>query len=240
MYRAFYPYVVFWGLGLAATAVEWRFRARSVPYRRVILPDLAALVLYDVFFMLAVLLTDRIPVPHAPATVSAVPLPYRLAVFLIVEDFGLYWVHRLMHTKYFWRTHMWHHSPNYMYWLAGIRATIPHVILFNLAFVASRPILHGAPFWVFQLIMAEHVFRNDWMHMNVSWSSRWLEWVVVTPRYHHIHHSDDPQHYRSNLGSLLTVWDRLFGTYYDPERATKELTFGIGTRVNPLRLVLGV
>jgi sterol desaturase/sphingolipid hydroxylase (fatty acid hydroxylase superfamily) len=58
--------------------------------------------------------------------------------------------------------------------------------------------------------MAEHILRNNWMHMNVTWPSKWLEWVIVTPRYHQIHHSDNPNHYLSNLGSLFTVWDRIY------------------------------
>ena len=50
--------------------------------------------------------------------------------------------------------------------------------------------------------------QNDWMHVNIVWRSNWLEWLIVTPRYHHIHHSDKPEHYMANLGTLFTVWDR--------------------------------
>jgi sterol desaturase/sphingolipid hydroxylase (fatty acid hydroxylase superfamily) len=39
---------------------------------------------------------------------------------------------------------------------------------------------------------------------------------------------------------LLTVWDRIFGTYRNPEKVRQELSFGIGERVNPLRLFVGV
>jgi sterol desaturase/sphingolipid hydroxylase (fatty acid hydroxylase superfamily) len=76
--------------------------------------------------------------------------------------------------------------------------------------------------------------------MNVSWKSKWLEYLIVTPRYHHVHHSDNPTHYRSNLGSLMTVWDRIFGTYFDPVKVKETLIFGIGEKIVPMRLVLGV
>jgi sterol desaturase/sphingolipid hydroxylase (fatty acid hydroxylase superfamily) len=127
-----------------------------------------------------------------------------------------------------------------MYWLAGSRTSIPHIALFNLTFVFALPLLAGAPKWIFQAIMVEHIFRNTWMHMNVTWTSEWLEWIFVTPRYHHIHHSDNPSHYTSNLGSLLTIWDRIFGTYYNPGEIKETLSFGIGERVSPARLLLGV
>jgi sterol desaturase/sphingolipid hydroxylase (fatty acid hydroxylase superfamily) len=241
MNQIVYACVAFSLLGFLASAVEWLFPARYVPYRKVLLRDLTALGLYNIFFVVVVLFTDRIPVTnYVPAAVAGMPLAIKVIFFYIVEDFGLYWVHRLMHTKYFWRTHKWHHYPRYLYWLAGIRTTIPHIILFNLTFILALPLLRGAPLWIFQLIIAEHIFRNNWMHMNVAWKSSWLEWIVVTPRYHQIHHSDDPQHYRSNMASLLTIWDRLFGTYFNPERLKNELTFGINERINPVRLILGV
>ena len=222
-------FLVFWGLGLLAFAAEYFFPAREVSYRSVFLRDIAALVIYNLCFMLVVPFTDRIPIPnYAPAGLLKMPLAYKLLLFYVVEDFGLYWVHRLMHTKRLWRTHKWHHYPNYMYWLAGIRTSIPHILLFNFTFVAARPLLADAPLWIFQL------------HMNVSWKSTWLEYLIVTPRYHHIHHSDNPAHYRSNLGSLMTVWDRMFGTYFDPDKIKQSLKFGIGERVAPMRLVLGV
>jgi sterol desaturase/sphingolipid hydroxylase (fatty acid hydroxylase superfamily) len=161
-------------------------------------------------------------------------------LFYIAEDFGLYWVHRLMHTRAVWPVHRWHHSPTSLYWLAGIRATIPHIALFNLTYVVALPLLHDASGWAFQLIMVEHIVRNNWMHLNVTWKSSWLEWVFVTPRYHHIHHSSDPAHQLKNLGALLTVWDRMFGTYYNPDELTRELSFGLGERVNPVRLLIGL
>lgn len=241
MDQAIFPYVIFWSLGLLAYAAEWLFPARSVPYRSVFLKDLTALGLYSVFFMLVLPVTNRIPIPnYAPMAISKLPMVYKLFLFYVVEDFGLYWVHRLMHTQSMWRTHKWHHYPTYMYWLAGIRATIPHIVLFNIAFVAALPVLNGASGWVYQLIAAEHILRNNWMHMNVTWRSTWLEWLIVTPRYHHIHHSDNHGQQVCNLGSLLTVWDRMFGTYYDPDQVHYELSFGIGETVPPVRLVLGI
>jgi sterol desaturase/sphingolipid hydroxylase (fatty acid hydroxylase superfamily) len=241
MNQILYSFAVFWLLGFLAFAAEWLFPGRKIAYRTVLLRDLTALGVYNVLFAVVVVFTDRIPVPnYVPTALVGTPLALKLVLFFIVEDFGLYWVHRLMHTNYFWRTHKWHHYPKYMYWLAGVRTAIPHIILFNLTFILARPLLRGAPIWIFQLILAEHTFRNNWMHMNVAWKLSWLEWFVVTPRYHQIHHSDDPQHYRSNMASLLTIWDRLFGTYYNPDLVKKPLTFGINEKINPVRLVLGV
>jgi sterol desaturase/sphingolipid hydroxylase (fatty acid hydroxylase superfamily) len=97
------------------------------------------------------------------------------------------------------------------------------------------------PAWAGILASCEALARNYWMHLNVTWPSRWLEWLIVTPRYHHIHHSDDPAHFDTNFGSLFSFWDRLFGTYYDPEHAdAARLRFGVNDTTNPLRLAAGV
>jgi sterol desaturase/sphingolipid hydroxylase (fatty acid hydroxylase superfamily) len=106
-----------------------------------------------------------------------------------------------------------------MYWLAGIRTSIPHIILFNFTFVAATPLLANVPAWVFQFIAIEHIFRNNWMHMNVAWKSSLLEWLIVTPRYHHIHHSSDSQHYSTNLASLLTVLGQAVRNLLQPGKA---------------------
>ena len=241
MNKALYPYLLFWSIGLPCFAIEYLWPARRVPYRSVFLRDLLALGAYNLSFLLVVQVTDRIPVPnYVPAGLSHLPTVFKLALFYIVEDFGLYWVHRLMHTKPVWRIHRWHHSPTSLYWLSGIRATIPHIALFNLTYVIALPLLHEASAWAFQVIMVEHIMRNNWMHLNVTWRSSWLEWVFVTPRYHQIHHSTDPAHQRTNLGALLTIWDRLFGTYYNPDDVRGELSFGLAERVPPVRLVIGL
>jgi sterol desaturase/sphingolipid hydroxylase (fatty acid hydroxylase superfamily) len=43
-----------------------------------------------------------------------------------------------------------------------------------------------------------------------------------------------------NLGSLFTIWDGIFGTYFNPKELKQELSFGIGERVHPVRLILGM
>ena len=68
-----------------------------------------------------------------------------------------------------------------------------------------------------------------------------MEWFIVMPRYHHIHHSSNPDHYNLNLGNNFTFWDRLFGTYLDPDTLERsKMVFGIGEKPNPMRLIAGL
>jgi len=126
------------------------------------------------------------------------------------------------------------------YWLAGVRASLPQQILFNLPYIAAVPLLVGIPAWGILALTLEGVVRNNWMHMNVVWRSNWIERVFVTPRYHHIHHSADAQLHDGNYGSLFSIWDRLFGTYLDPD-TTVPRTFGTGEKKrDPVLLMIGL
>lgn len=223
--------------------VETLWHARTVRYRQIAIRDFGAEI-FHVFLVIPIViyLYDRVFVYHPSLQMMQnLPMLLRIAIYLLIGDLGYYWVHRLMHTKALWRTHKWHHSPTYMYWLAGCRATVPQQFLVGAPYVLVAPILYPSPWWVYTALVIFSYLTVDWMHLNVTWGSKWLEWVVVTPRYHHIHHSSNPDHYELNLGNNFTFWDRLFGTYLDPDSFDrKQLAFGIGEKPNPVRLIAGV
>ncbi|HEX6501790.1 MAG TPA: sterol desaturase family protein [Terriglobales bacterium] len=200
--------------------------------------------LFHVFFVvpLVVYIYDRLFVYSSfSGGMAKSPMLARIAVYFLISDFGYYWAHRLMHTRLFWRTHQWHHSPSYMYWLAGCRATVPHQLLVLGPYVLAAPILYPSPWWVDTMFVIFSYLDVDWMHLNVRWGGRVLEWFFVTPRFHHIHHSSDPKHYNTNMGNVFTFWDRLFGTFVDPATINeKEMAFGIGESVSPARLIAGL
>jgi hypothetical protein len=62
-------------------------------------------------------------------------------------------------------------------------------------------------------------FSGSFRHYHVQfhyphWLSKWLH----SPAMHHIHHSYLPQHWDRNFAAVTSLWDRLFGTLYIPER----------------------
>jgi sterol desaturase/sphingolipid hydroxylase (fatty acid hydroxylase superfamily) len=234
--------LLFLGRAVFFTALEFLRPARTLSYLPVIGRDLVAYVTFrSAVLPMTTWLNGIVPGYHVvPADIAHWPLALRVLLYFILADFGHYWVHRLTHTRYFWRVHRWHHTPTYMYWLGGVRTTIPDYVMVNTPYVLAYSLLYLSPWWMGTAIAVSSILQNDWMHMNVSWRSKRLEWFFVTPRYHHIHHSDAPRYYMTNMASLLTVWDRIFGTYADPDEVETPLSFGTGEKVNPVRVVLGV
>jgi sterol desaturase/sphingolipid hydroxylase (fatty acid hydroxylase superfamily) len=237
----------FWLLFLArvvgVTALELVAPARSISYRSVIVQDVTAFLFYQfVVLSVAGILSSYVAIRASiPDVIMALPVWVRFIMYFIVGDFGAYWLHRLLHTRHLWRAHKWHHSPTTMYWLgAGVRASILQQAIFNLPWIFAYPLFNLAPWWMGLAVVTVHTITNDWMHMNVTWRSNWLEWIIVTPRSHHIHHSENPIHYQANFGVIFSLWDRVFGTYVPPDSVKTPLTFGIGERVPLVRLVLGV
>src|ERR1700759_2336641 len=123
---------IFFYFTLAAPFVvlEARAPARDVPYRKVILRDLAAYLLVLALGLAVgyVLFKAYLLLPMGPV-LSRMPRLrswQTLAICLIGGDFILSWAHRAMHTRRGWPAHRWHHSPRQMYWLAGVRASAIH------------------------------------------------------------------------------------------------------------------
>jgi sterol desaturase/sphingolipid hydroxylase (fatty acid hydroxylase superfamily) len=221
---------------------ERRRPAYQTDYRRTWKRDLAVQLLYSTAIgPLAILINRYVSYsPVLPQAVFRMPFVVRAALFLIIGDFGYYWVHRAMHTKWLWNIHRWHHSPNYMYWLMGARGSLVQQTLVNMPYIFAQALLVVSPWWTGLAIGFKNGLQNYWMHLNVSWGPRWLEWIIVTPRYHHIHHSDNPDYYGANVAALFPIWDRLFGTYVDPDQVAGRLKFGTNERSPRWRLALGL
>lgn len=227
---------------VVVTGLEKMAPARPVSYRTKLPRDTLALMLFIFAIAPASNFLNRwiSYQPALPQWVMEWPLAIRVMIYVVLADFGAYWIHRLVHTRHLWRSHKWHHSPTYMYWLAGARVSLVEITIQNLPYIAAGAFIAASPKWIFWAILLKGIAENDFMHLNMRIGNRWLEWLIVTPRYHHIHHSENPEHFNRNFGVIFTLWDRLFGTYLDPENVPVELSFGIGESVPAARLVIGI
>ena len=172
----------------------------------------------------------------------SLPLWLRLVIAYLLKDLSFYVTHRLKHTNnILWLTHNWHHSIDQLWWLAAQRESLTDVILFKVGFL-SFPLL-GIPPEIMGFVGIHYIIHDNWIHLNVKWHSwmKFIEWFYVTPRFHGVHHTQSDSDTK-NLGALFTFFDRLFGTYVNPETVTADhLQFASGDNaVVTLRKIVGV
>ncbi|MDR3476728.1 MAG: sterol desaturase family protein [Gammaproteobacteria bacterium] len=226
------------------TGIELYMPTHKLEYRKIIWKDFSSTVV--VIFMgliVAVILTSiHLHFKRYFPSLNWVhhrPFYIQFLLYVLVVDFGLYWVHRLMHQQHWWRFHRWHHYPTYMYWGAGLRASIVHQFLFNIvAILAVLIIQEDRPLWFAIFATTHFQIPNNFMHMNVIWKSEKLEWLIVTPRYHHLHHSSNIRLHNGNYAAFFSFWDRLFGTYIDPGKVY-HYEYGTGEKKTHPLMFLG-
>ncbi|MBC7842204.1 MAG: sterol desaturase family protein [Gemmatimonadaceae bacterium] len=253
MLLTLFSFFVFFGLGFLAHLAEVRWPLRSYDTPKSWMIDTLGFGVAT-----AATIASRIAFPHifdrlptlpglhwmttASHFVSAeIPWPVAFVVSVILLDFLLYVGHRLLHTSALWHTHAAHHSVEHMYWFAGSRASPVHIMV-QLAMGTLLglvwPVAGGM-----HAIVASTIFYaviQHFNHANIRWRLGTLEWLFVMPRYHFVHHGAARRLNDSNFGFVLTIWDRMFGTYTDPDDVPENFPLGLEYDVGLGRMFIGV
>lgn len=143
-------------------------------------------------------------------------------------DFLYYWNHRLSHeSRWLWAVHVVHHSSE-RYNLStalrqpvadGLTMTVPYGLL----------CLLGVPPRYVEDARAINLIYQFWIHTEAVRSIGWLERVLNTPSHHRAHHGSQGQYLDINHGSVLILWDKLFGTF-EPEG--EPVRYGLTTNID--------
>lgn len=150
-------------------------------------------------------------------------------------DLIYYWNHRFMHeSRWLWAMHVVHHSSEHYNLSTALRQPVAdsltvHVPYGLLALAGVRPSL-------IEQARALNLIYQFWIHTEAITSIGWLEKVLNTPSHHRVHHGSNREYLDRNHGSILIIWDRLFGTF-EPERAA--VVYGLTTNIdtfNPVRI----
>jgi sterol desaturase/sphingolipid hydroxylase (fatty acid hydroxylase superfamily) len=174
------------------------------------------------------------------SALTSLPGPAKVFFAVILTDFSLYWVHRAMHGKLLWPTHRFHHSIGEIWWLSGARTSFTHLCLFAAPQIFIAYYLFDLSALQVGIALSFGVAINIWLHANIWVNLGFLEKVFVTPNYHRIHHGAKGMTDK-NLGFVLTVWDRMFGTYISPKTTGRDFPlFAEPVKKRLLRLLAGI
>ncbi|MEZ5558654.1 MAG: sterol desaturase family protein [Pseudomonadales bacterium] len=149
-------------------------------------------------------------------------------------DFCYYWAHRYGHQwRLLWASHVAHHQSEEFNLSTALRQTSTGY----LSFVFYIPLyVLGFPAELLVSVGSLNLIYQFWVHTEHIRRLGPLEWVLVTPSNHRVHHARNPEYIDRNYGGVFILWDRLFGTFKD-EDPTRPCVYGITRQLgsfNPL------
>jgi sterol desaturase/sphingolipid hydroxylase (fatty acid hydroxylase superfamily) len=155
-------------------------------------------------------------IEHGGGPLSILPFWAQVALYLIVSDFLLYWIHRSFHGRTLWRYHAIHHSAEQVDWTTSYRFH-PVNLWFGTFFVAALMLFLGiAPAAILFLVPLD-TLTAFFVHANLNWTLGPFKYVLATPVFHRWHHTSPAEGGNANFAPLFSLWDVLFGTFYMPE-----------------------
>jgi sterol desaturase/sphingolipid hydroxylase (fatty acid hydroxylase superfamily) len=163
-------------------------------------------------------------------------LLYVIAFFAL--DFAGYWIHRLAHSiNFFWNNHIVHHSSEEYNLACALRQSISVYVKIYVVLLIPAALL-GVPEKVIALVAPLHLFAQFWYHTRHIGKMGFLEYIIVTPAHHRVHHAINPEYLDKNYGQIFIFWDRMFGTYQE-EQASIPAVYGVTRPVrtwNPIKI----
>src|SRR5262245_9068584 len=145
-------------------------------------------------------------------------------VGILILDFSAgYLSHRTMHMwPAMWRFHQIHHSDPFVDVTTTYR-THPVETVWRFLFAIVPVWIFGIPARAVLIQRLLQATNGVIEHGNIRlWAplDRALSLVWVTPNVHKIHHSRAVEETNSNYANLITLYDRLLGTFTPAERAS--------------------
>jgi len=163
-------------------------------------------------------------------------------VLFLAYEIG-YWVdHYLKHrVPFLWELHKLHHTADVLTPLTNFRNHPVDSIVFGYMLATFIGAASGALAWFYGQKAEFFAVEGKnllfilflWTIGHLQHSQFWIPfrglwgYLILSPAHHQIHHSDHPQHFNRNLGSVLAVWDWMFGTLEIPTEKNPRLTYGV-------------
>ena len=161
--------------------------------------------------------------------------PLALGAAMLGWDFIYYWNHRLQHeSRVMWAIHVVHHSSERYNlstalrqpWADSLGMFVPYGVM---SLLGIRPSL-------IETARQVNLLYQYWIHTDAIRRIGPFEEVLNSASHHRVHHGMNRQYLDRNHGSILIIWDRLFGTF---EREDEPVVYGLTKNIetfNPLRV----
>lgn len=174
-------------------------------------------------------------------TTTQLVVSYTILI-VVLNDFVTFIIHYIMHkVPFLWEFHKIHHSATHLNPFTQYRIHPVELIINNLGEVFSKGCLTGVFLYLASgqislltflgvniLNFLFYFFGANLRHSHVKFKYfNFLEYFLISPFQHQIHHSNNPEHYDTNLGSRFAFWDWMFGTLRT-SKTVNHIEFGLG------------
>ncbi|MEQ8955802.1 MAG: sterol desaturase family protein, partial [Gammaproteobacteria bacterium] len=147
----------------------------------------------------------------------------------VLYDLAYYWKHRFGHEMViFWGSHVAHHQSEDFNLSTALRQTSIdfYSFLFYLPFFFL-----GFPGEMLFTVVSLNLIYQFWVHTEHVPKLGPLEWRLVTPSNHRVHHGRNSIYVDKNYGGVFIIWDRIFGSFQE-ELADEPVRFGLRKPLN--------
>jgi sterol desaturase/sphingolipid hydroxylase (fatty acid hydroxylase superfamily) len=149
---------------------------------------------------------------------------------LLLEDFMFYWEHRIDHyCRLFWAVHVTHHSSDYYNITTGFRSSAFQPLYRFIYFIPLA--LAGFEYWDIMFMYAVTQIYGILIHTNFVGKLGFLEYFLATPSHHRVHHASNVMYLDKNMGMVLIIWDKLFGTFQVEDNSKEPIKFGLVSKM---------
>jgi len=136
-------------------------------------------------------------------------------ICFIFQDFVGYCTHRFEHViNMFWNRHIIHHSSEEFNLACALRQPISNLVAIFGFFYLPLAII-GVPTAIIAIVSPIHLFAQFWYHTRLINRMGFLEYILVTPSHHRVHHAINKEYLDKNFSQVFIIWDRLFGTFQE-------------------------
>jgi len=147
-------------------------------------------------------------------------------VLILAQDF-LYWLlHYTGHyVRFFWAMHVTHHSSEHFNLTTGFRSTVFEP-LYRVFFYLPLALMGFNAFDILFAYLVTQIYGNIVHTQYVGKLHPIIEYLFVTPSHHRVHHASNVRYLDKNMGMVLILWDRMFGTF-QAEVPEEEIKYGL-------------
>ncbi|MEO8820262.1 MAG: sterol desaturase family protein [Ginsengibacter sp.] len=150
-------------------------------------------------------------------------------LLFIFEDFAFYFEHRVDHlSRLFWAVHVTHHSSEEFNLTTGFRSSVLQP-LYRFVYFIPLVLLGFKPLDIVFMYSLTQIYGILVHTQYINKMPAWFEAVFVSPAHHRVHHASNIRYLDKNLGMVLIIWDKIFGTFQEEVKGDP-VKYGLTTK----------